>query len=586
MADASLTGTLVGRYRVDARLGAGGMGEIYSAWDSVLERQIALKVLPPHLTADPTRVERLKVEARAASALNHPAIVTIYEIGEAALESTTEVHHFIAMELIDGVTLDAWLATRPALDAIISQLARLAEGIGKAHARGVIHRDLKPENVMITRDGFPKILDFGLAKLVEVQPRSSDEERNNTSRRALTQPAAILGTIGYMAPEQVEALPLDHRTDIFALGCILYESITGAPPFRGETSAETLHAIVHRQPDRIRLDNLQLAERLQRILDRCLAKDREERYDSARDLALDLFDATMRPLAAVTPASTARRLLSHGRRPAVALVAVLIALTLYGSGTAILERGNELRSQKQIARLEAEIERERESRMTAAAALDESEREVARKAAEIQRLETERENGDRLRGDLEQSYRSLLADLRDHVKRNESERSALRQRVTGAETELGRYREELARFNQVEQLERLQRELAPWTDARIDGRRVVLTIPGTLFDTGSARIEPQVLPLVRQLAAQLLAIPELKATIEGHTDSRGAEEQNLRLSQRRADGIRDLMISSGVESSRVTALGRGEQFPAWTNDSIAGRIRNRRVEISLALPAS
>jgi serine/threonine protein kinase len=580
MSGVSLTGTLVGRYRVDEHLGAGGMGEIYSAWDPILERQVALKVLPPHLTADPIRVERLKVEARAASSLNHPAIVTIYEIGEAPLESSGEVHHFIAMELIEGVTFDVWLASRPTLEAILSQMARIAEGVGKAHARGVIHRDLKPENVMITSDGFPKILDFGLAKLVEIQQRSPDEERSSSPRRALTQPAAILGTIGYMAPEQVEALPLDHRTDIFALGCILYESLAGAPPFTGATHSETLHAIVHSPPPSLQFDDAQLTARLQRILDRCLAKDREQRYDSARDLGLDLADVTAPQLAATRRTASRPRTPSRWRTAAlIVTITLVVALTLYGSTVARIDQA----AGSQIEQLQDSLVRERELRTSVTSALDESGRDIARKTAEIQRLQTERENGERLRGELEQSYRSLLVDLREHVKRNESERSLLRQRVAGAEMELEQYRVQLARISQVEQLEKVHRRLTSWTDAHIDGRRIVLTIPGTMFSTGSARIEPQVLPLLRELSAQLLTVPELKVTIEGHTDSRGLEKENLALSQRRAEGIREILLSSGVEPARLTAVGRGEQFPAYSNDTYQGRVRNRRVEVSLSL---
>jgi serine/threonine protein kinase len=273
-------GTAVGRYEIQRLLGAGGMGEVYLARDTSLNRMVALKILPRALMLDPHRVERFANEARAASALNHPAIVTIYETGE------TDGYHFIAMELIEGVTLDEMFRLEPPLQTLLAQLASVAEGLGKAHGRGIVHRDLKPDNIMITSDGHAKVLDFGIAKLVDL---AGDDIRSPSGRRTLT--GAILGTAGYMSPEQVEGIALDHRADIFSFGCILYEAIAGRSPFLGSTTAETLHSIVHRQPPPLALADRPLTAALQRVVDRCLAKDREQRYDSARDLSVDLLAA-------------------------------------------------------------------------------------------------------------------------------------------------------------------------------------------------------------------------------------------------------------------------------------------------------
>ncbi|MGH9457158.1 MAG: serine/threonine-protein kinase [Thermoanaerobaculia bacterium] len=285
MTAASLAeGTVVGRYEIRSLLGAGGMGEVYLAWEAALDRHVALKILRPELTGDPQRLRRFVTEAKAASALNHPAIVTILDVGEDA-----DALHYIAMERVEGVTLDEWLRQDPPLSGVLARLAAVAEGLGKAHARGIVHRDLKPENIMITADGHAKILDFGVAKLLDLQERDGDEP--HLPRTTLTQARALVGTAGYMPPEQVEGLGLDHRADMFSFGCVLYEALAGRPAFLGATNAETLHAIVHLEPEPLAIRNGRLRAMLQSIVDRCLAKERERRYDSAHDLAADLRDA-------------------------------------------------------------------------------------------------------------------------------------------------------------------------------------------------------------------------------------------------------------------------------------------------------
>jgi len=264
----------LGRYRLDAFIGEGGMGRVYRAFDPSLGRPVAIKILPPELVHDRDRLERFIREARTASALNHPNVVTIYEIG--ASDDT----HFIAMELLEGETILA--RGKLELRRAIELIAQVADGVAAAHAAGVIHRDLKPDNIIVTKSGFAKILDFGLAKLREA-PVQAD---GATARR--TDPGTVLGSVGYMSPEQAAGREVDHRTDIFSLGCILYEAISGRRAFAGESSIDTLHKIIHDDPPPLRELTPNLPPELQRIVRKCLAKDPDERYQSAKDLAIDL----------------------------------------------------------------------------------------------------------------------------------------------------------------------------------------------------------------------------------------------------------------------------------------------------------
>ncbi|HMA17779.1 MAG TPA: serine/threonine-protein kinase, partial [Thermoanaerobaculia bacterium] len=230
-------GSRLGPYEIVAPLGAGGMGEVYRARDSRLGREVALKVLPEELSADRDRLARFEQEARSASALNHPNIVTVHDIGRS--DSTS----FIAMELVDGRTLRELSASGPLPPRRILTLAtQIAEGLAKAHAAGIVHRDLKPENVMVTKDGFVKILDFGLAKLVE--PESGEVSVMPTLAKPETHPGVVMGTVAYMSPEQASGEPVDFRSDQFSLGSILYEIASGQRPFQKKTAAETMSAII------------------------------------------------------------------------------------------------------------------------------------------------------------------------------------------------------------------------------------------------------------------------------------------------------------------------------------------------------
>lgn len=282
--------TKLGRYQVRTRLGAGGMGEVYSAEDTQLERIVALKVLHAEVAADEGRMRRFKQEAKAAAALNHPHIAHIYEIGEA--EGTT----FMAMELIDGETLRQKIHRDSAgLNRLLEWLTQVAEGLAKAHAAGIVHRDLKPDNIMISRDGYAKILDFGLAKLIEPQnaPGSEANAASEIATAILAQPLSIpgmiMGTVGYMSPEQARGLTkIDGRSDIFSFGCILYEAVTKNKPFAGETIVDSLHNIIHEQPTPMKDLNPAVSSDLQRIVRRCLAKDPEDRFQTIKDVATEL----------------------------------------------------------------------------------------------------------------------------------------------------------------------------------------------------------------------------------------------------------------------------------------------------------
>jgi Tol biopolymer transport system component len=257
------------------------MGEVYRARDVRLGREVALKVLPEEVSADRDRLARFEQEARAASALNHPNIVTIHDIGQADSVS------YIAMELIDGQTLREIVVEGPMpLRRILSIAPQAAEGLAKAHAAGIVHRDLKPENLMVTKDGYVKILDFGLSKLVA--PESGEVSAMPTLARPETHPGTVLGTVAYMSPEQASGKTVDYRSDQFSLGSILYEMAAGRKAFESNTAAETMSAIIRDDPEPLARVSPKAPPPLRWIVERCLAKDPEERYASTRDLARDL----------------------------------------------------------------------------------------------------------------------------------------------------------------------------------------------------------------------------------------------------------------------------------------------------------
>ena len=285
------TGTKLGRYEIRSKIGEGGMGQVYLADDEQLRRQLALKVLPADLAASPDRMRRFVQEAQAAAALNHPNIAHIYEIGE------HDGTHFIAMELIDGHTLRQLIHDgQTDLTKLLRYLQHAAEGLAKAHSVNIVHRDLKPENIMVTRDGHTKILDFGLAKLLEPQTSLASGDNSSEVVTAIMQPQStpgmILGTAGYMSPEQAQGRTkdVDHRSDIFSFGCILFEAVTGRKAFEGKDAIDSLNKIIREPAPSISEINPSAPSDLQRIVRRCLAKDPDERYQTIKDVALELRD--------------------------------------------------------------------------------------------------------------------------------------------------------------------------------------------------------------------------------------------------------------------------------------------------------
>ncbi|HMK29853.1 MAG TPA: protein kinase, partial [Terriglobales bacterium] len=276
------SGTSLGPYEVVAPLGAGGMGEVYRAHDPRLKRDVAIKVLPTSFASDPQRLKRFEQEAHATAALNHPNILAVHDTGQ------QDGSPYIVSELLDGETLREKLRTGPVpVRRAIDYAQQIARGLAAAHDKGIVHRDLKPDNVFITRDGRAKILDFGLAKLIRFDPAHDDQTRTIQS-----DVGSVVGTVGYMSPEQARGKPADARTDIFALGAILYELLTGRRAFQGETPADTISAILHRDPPELSATNPTTPPALERIIHHCLEKNPEERFQSARDVAFDLESVT------------------------------------------------------------------------------------------------------------------------------------------------------------------------------------------------------------------------------------------------------------------------------------------------------
>ena len=326
----SLVGQTVGRYQVLEEIGHGGMGVVYRALDTTLNREVALKVLPPEVVSDPVRRRRFLREAQTASQLEHAHIGVIHEVGEASGVS------FIAMELVRGESLAALISRRGlATSRALELAAEIAEGLSRAHDHGVIHRDLKPANVMVTDDGHAKLIDFGLAKAIE-----SEATPDAATIAASTDLGSIKGTAAYMSPEQTRGDKLDARSDVFSFGVVLYQMLSGRLPFEAPSYVDTLHAIVHDSTPPLTLagTNTPVAERddLQRILDKCLAKDAAARYQTARDLVVDLRDARRRLDAAVT--STVARA-ATGTAPVApspsrwrSIVPGLAAIILAGAG--------------------------------------------------------------------------------------------------------------------------------------------------------------------------------------------------------------------------------------------------------------
>src|ERR1700719_2018891 len=323
-------GTKLGPYEIVSPLGAGGMGEVYRARDARLGRDVAIKVLPTSFSSDSDRLRRFEQEARAAGALNHANILAIYDIGP------HEGAPSLVPELLDGETLREPLQSGPLpLRKALEVAVQVARGISAAHEKGIVHRDLKPANLFLTTDGRVKILDFGLAKLKQPEDTGAAETQARTKTvDAETEPGMVLGTVGYMSPEQVRGKPADARSDIFSLGTILYEMLSGERPFQRDSSADTMAAILKEDPPELSNEGRKIPPGVERIVRHCLEKDPAERFQSARDLAFDLETLSGTSTAAAARGPVATKL--QPQKWLAPIVAALVLLALRAAGAHLL----------------------------------------------------------------------------------------------------------------------------------------------------------------------------------------------------------------------------------------------------------
>ncbi|HEY3124471.1 MAG TPA: serine/threonine-protein kinase [Thermoanaerobaculia bacterium] len=320
-------GTRLGAYEILAPLGAGGMGEVYRARDMKLDRDVAVKVLPQSVAADPDTLARFEREAKAVAALSHPNILAIHDFG------TQDGIAYAVMELLEGETLREKLEAGPiSRKQAVGYALQIARGLSAAHEKGVVHRDLKPENLFVTKSGHLKILDFGLAKRVE--PVASGEETSMPTVSGHTEPGTVMGTMGYMSPEQVRGLPVDHRSDIFSFGAILYELLTGKKAFKKETAGDTMAAILKEEPPELSASGRNISLALDHIVRHCLEKDRDNRFQTAKDVASALSEAS--PPTVTSGAQLAAPKSGESR----VLVAAAVLVVLAVAGVLILRRSH------------------------------------------------------------------------------------------------------------------------------------------------------------------------------------------------------------------------------------------------------
>jgi serine/threonine protein kinase len=316
-------GTRLGPYEILAPLGAGGMGEVYCARDPRLGRNVAIKVLPAAFSADPDRLRRFEQEARAAAALNHPNILTVHEVG------AHDGQPYVVSELLEGQTLrDALGHGALPVKTAVEYAVQICRGLGAAHERGIVHRDLKPENVFVTTDGRIKILDFGLAKLTEAAAPGAPAPGGATmaTRTAETSPGVVMGTIGYMSPEQLRGQAVDNRSDLFSFGAVLYEMLSGVRAFAGDTPADTISAILGSDPPELTIGRGTISSGLERIVRHCLEKLPGRRFQCATDVAFALETVTVTTELSAPTAQALDRRVRWSAPLALTVTAVVAAL--------------------------------------------------------------------------------------------------------------------------------------------------------------------------------------------------------------------------------------------------------------------